>query len=320
MNQSEKPMVFVGIDISQEHLDVYILPKGISFRIEYNDGALQLFAKRLKRHKPQVIVMEATGGLEINLATHLAENKLPVVIMNPLQVRNFARAKGLLAKTDTIDAYVIACFAEAIRPEPRPLPTAETRQLDELVTRRRQLIAIRSAEINRKCRVMTDPVRCSCNNLIDWINKEVNDIDEQINRFIKESDLWRAQDELMRSVPGVGPVVSQLILSSLPELGKLNRREIASLVGVAPFNRDSGKMRRRRMINGGRSDIRSALYMAAVAGSRFNPVLKVFYERLRLQGKPAKVALTACMRKLLTILNAMVKNSTVWRCENGIIT
>jgi transposase len=274
--------------------------------------------KQLQTAQPTLIVLEATGGLEVPLLGALAALGLPVVAINPRQVRDFARATGQLAKTDRVDAQVLAQFAEAIRPPVRPLPDEQVQALAALVTRRRQLLEMLLAEKNR-LRLAARPIRRRVQTHISWLKRELVTLDKDLTRTIRDSPMWREQDDVLRSVPGVGPVLVSTLFAHLPELGTLTRKQIAALVGVAPFSRDSGTLRGRRMIWGGRAPVRAALYMATLVATRFNPVIKAFYQRLCGVGKAKKLALTACMRKrkLLVILNAMTKTKTAWR-DQGI--
>ena len=260
---------------------------------------------------PSGVVLEATGGFEMPIAGELELVGLPVSLVNPRQVRSFARATGKLAKTDAIDALLLAQFAEAVKPPVRPLPDEETRELRALVDRRRQLLEMLTSERNR-LRPASKRVGRLIQEHILWLKQQIDDLDKDIGELIRSSPIWRAQEDLLRSVPGVGRVLSCTLLTHLPELGSLNRGQVAALVGVAPLNRDSGAFRGKRSVWGGRTAIRSALYMAALVASQHNPVIKAFYHRLRAAGKPAKVALTACMRKLLLILNSMLKRGTQW--------
>jgi transposase len=262
-----------------------------------------------------VVVLEATGGLECPLVAALAAAHLPVVVVNPRQVRDFARATGRLAKTDAIDARVLAQFGEAVEPQPRPLPDQATQELAALVTRRRQLVQMLTAEKNR-LRIAARPVRRDIQQHIRWLERRLDDLDGDLRKTIQSSPLWRDRDQVLQSAPGVGFVSSSTLLANLPELGRLNHKEIAALVGVAPLNRDSGAFRGRRTVWGGRADVRAVLYMATLVASRRNPVVKAFYDRLVAAGKPKKVALTASMRKLLTILNAMVRSHASWQITN----
>lgn len=298
---------FIGIDVSQNQLDVHVLPKAVHFTCPYDANGVASLVSRLQEEHPTVIIMEATGGYEITLAAELGAAGLPVAIVNPRQVRDFARGIGKLAKTDKIDAFVLARFGETNRPEPQAMPTDEQKQIKELVTRRRQLVGLRASEKNRRHSARTMRVRQSIDTIIITLDRELAEIDRDIDGLIRNSPLWREEEKLLKTFKGVGPVVSRVVLAKLPELGKLNRQEIACLVGLAPLNRDSGKMRGKRMISGGRKDVRDALYMAAVSAIQHNNVIKPFYERLTKAGKLYKVAMTACMRKILLILNAMVR-------------
>jgi transposase len=287
-------------------------PGGEAWRVSSDATGIATLVKRLKGLRPALVVLEATGGLEIPAVAALAAAGLPAVVVNPRQVREFARATGRLAKTDAIDAQVLAQFGEALQPEVRPLPDTATQELSALVARRRQLIEMLTAEKNR-LRMATKKVRRNIETHIRWLEGELLDLDDGLGEVIRSSPVWRERDNLLRSVPGVGPVLSSVLLADLPELGKLSRKEVAALVGVAPLNRDSGKFRGRRQVWGGRSQVRATLYMAALVASRYNPAIKRFYQRLLSGGKPKKVALTACMRKLLTILNAMTRAQTSWQ-------
>ena len=304
--------VCIGIDVAKDWLDVARRPDGEALRVPNDEAAIAALVERLAQWKPAVVVLEATGGMEYPLVAALAAAQLPVVVVNPRQVRSFARATGRLAKTDAIDALVLALFAEAVRPALRPLPDVATRQLSGLVTRRRQVIEMLTAERNR-LRAAAPAVRDHIKEHILWLQRSLSDLDKDLGQAIHSSDMWRTQNDLLQSTPGVGPVLSTTLLAELPELGSLNRKEIAALVGVAPLNRDSGTLRGRRSVWGGRSQVRAVLYMATLVASRRNPAIRIFYERLVAAGKPKKVALTACMRKLLTILNAMVRHQSSWR-------
>jgi transposase len=304
--------IYVGIDVAKDRLDVAQRPGTEAWWVTNDDRSIADLVARLGALRPTLVVLEATGGIELPVVGALAAAGLPVVVVNPRQVREFARATGRLAKTDAIDAQVLARFAEAVRPALRPLPDASTHQLGGLVARRRQVIEMLTAEKNR-LRTAAPAVRDHIKEHILWLERSLSDLDSELGQVIHSSDIWRAQDNLLQSTPGVGPVLSTTLLAHLPELGSLNRKEIAALVGVAPLNRDSGTLRGRRTVWGGRSDVRTALYMAALAATRFNPVIRAFYQRLESAGKPKKVALTACMRKLLTILNAMMRHQTRWQ-------
>jgi transposase len=306
----------VGIDVSKGLLDVAVLPEGESWSATNDEEGITQVVKRLKSLRPRLVVLEATGGMETALVGAAATARLPVVVVNPRQVRDFAKSVGALAKTDAIDARVLARFAEAVRPEVRPLKDKEASQLSALIARRRQLVEMLTAEKNR-LGTAPEAIHPSIEEHIEWLEQRLTDINGKLKKAIKKSSVWRAKEQLLRTAPGVGPVLSATLVAGLPELGALNRKRIAALVGVAPFNRDSGKHRGRRCIWGGRGSIRAVLYMGTLAATRFNPVIRVFYLRLCAAGKEKKVALTACMRKLLTILNAMAKTGTPWqlRCE-----
>jgi transposase len=306
------PETFVGIDVSKDRLDVAVRPSGERWSGVNAPPAFGPFIKRLKALQPTLIVLEATGGLEAAVVAELAHAGLPVAVVNPKRVRDFARASGQLAKTDQLDAEVLAHFADAIRPPVRPLPTADRDRLAALVTRRRQVLDMLTAERNRQ-HTAPGTTRERIVTHITWLEKEAQDLDDELRRFIDQNPTWHATEELLQSVPGVGPVTALTMVADLPELGQLDRQEIAALVGVAPMNRDSGNRRGKRRTQGGRAHVRSVLYMAALSASRFNPVIHAFYENLIRRGKEQKVALTACMRKLLVILNAMVKKQQAWR-------
>lgn len=303
--------VFIGIDVSKEKLDVAVRPTGEFMSFSNNEDGISCLVDFVKSFSPNLVVLEATGGLETAAVGVLADKGLPVVVVNPRQVRDFAKATGTLAKTDEIDAHLIARFGEAVRPELRLLKDQDAQKLTSLITRRRQIVEMITAEKNR---LNTAPKWTSkgIQTNISWLEKCLKKVDKDMKNLLKKSPVWREKDEILQSTPGVGPVLSMTLLSGLPELGNLNRKEIAALVGVAPLNRDSGLFRGKRMIWGGRANIRSVLYMSATCAMRFNPTIKIFYERLRLAGKLHKVAITACMRKLLVILNTMIKNRTYW--------
>ncbi|MGH7363754.1 MAG: IS110 family transposase, partial [Candidatus Methylomirabilales bacterium] len=298
--------VYVGIDVAKATLDVAVHPTAARWTAAHTERAVAALTTRLAALAPALVVLEATGGLERPLVGALAAAGLPVVVVNPRQIRDFAKATGTLAKTDALDAAVLAHFAAAVRPTPRPLPDAATQTLAALVTRRRQLVEMLTAERNRLGSA-SRPLRAEIQAHITWLKRRLARLDTDLGQAIRTSPAWRVQDDLLQSVPGVGPVLSRTLLASLPELGTLHRRAIAALVGVAPLNRDSGTCRGRRRVWGGRAAVRAVLYMGALVAVRHNPVLRAFYRRLRAVGKLPKVALTACMRKLLTILNAMLK-------------
>lgn len=309
-----KPSAYIGIDVSQDTLDVATHPQqGVrSFR-NTEAGISELIAY-LKELAPALVVMEATGGLEMNVAAGLTAAGMPVAVVNPRQIRDYAKSMGKLAKTDKIDAQVMADFAAANRPEPRPLADAQTQALKDLLTRRSQLNEMITAEKSRLIRARA-PVIGNIKAHIAFLEQEMGDTDCEIRRLIQDSPVWREKENLLQSVPGIGPVLSSTLLAELPELGALNRKQVAALAGVAPFNRDSGKLRGKRIIWGGRAKVRSPLYMSTLVATRRNQVIKAFYTRLLAAGKSKKCAITACMRKLLTIVNAMLKHRTPWQCS-----
>jgi transposase len=304
--------IFVGIDVSKDRLDICVRPQGESFAVTRDDEALAGLASRLGSLSPRLIVLEATGGLQVKVAAALAAVGLPVAVVNPRQVRDFARATGQLAKTDRLDAAVIARFAEAVKPEPRPLPDDVSAALMALVARRRELVQLRVAERNRRRQAAAKWVQRDLDASIDALSARIEALDLEIESQVKGSPIWRIQEDLLQSVPGIGKVVSRTLIAELPELGKLTRRKIAALVGVAPMARESGLWKGRRMISGGRPNVRATLYMAAVTASRCNPVIATLYQRLIAAGKAPKVALTAVMRKLLVILNAIARDQKPW--------
>ena len=305
--------VFAGIDVSKAQLDIALRPEG-RFTVTNDEAGIATVVERLRGTPPIVVVVEATGKLEVPLASALAAAQVPVAVVNPRQVRDFAKASGWLAKTDLLDAQILARFAEVMRPEPRPLADEQTQALAAILARRRQLIEMLTAEKNRLS-AGSKPVRKSLRAHIAWLERELAHTDTNLAHAIRESPVWREKDDLLRSAPGVGPVLATTLLAELPELGALDRKQIAALVGVAPLNRDSGTLRGKRTIWGGRAQVRAVLYMAAVVAARCNPVIRAFFQRLLAAGKAKKVALTACMRKLLTILNAMMKHRTPWRTQ-----
>jgi transposase len=308
---------YIGIDVSKTHLDIATDDGQTKLRVS-NDETGQLEGlTRIRELSPTLVVLEATGGMELEIAVLLGTSKVPMAVVNPRQVRDFARAFGILAKTDTIDAHVLARFGATTKPQPQPLPDEQSLELEALLLRRRQLVSMLATERNRLAAftVTRRPGGAaavkSIKTSIDWLGKQLESIDKDIETRLKNSPVWREKEDLLRSVPGVGPVTARTLLADLPELGNLDRKQIAALVGVAPFNRDSGHFSGKRRIAGGRASVRSALYMACVASLRCNPVLKAFYDRL-VATKPVKVALVACMRKLLTILNAMARTASPW--------
>jgi len=303
--------VFVGIDVAKENVEVAVRPSGERWA-ERNDGmGWRNLVRRLRELSPRLVVMEATGGYEAEVALHLTEASIPVRILNPRQVRDFAKGKGLLAKTDGLDAAVLAEYAETYRPEPRALPGEEAREMAALLSRRRQLVEMRVAEKNRLEQARGE-VRKRILAHIAWLESEIERTGSDLDRRIRKSPLFLDKHERLTSVPGVGNQTALSLILNLPELGMLDRKEIAALVGVAPFNRDSGKYRGKRIVWGGRAQVRAVLYMAAVVAARHNEVIRSFYEKLVAAGKPKKLALMACMRKLLTILNAIARDRAVW--------
>ena len=302
---------FVGIDVSKAQLDVAVRSTGKRWTLPYDQTGIEGLIPQIVGLEPALVLLEATGGLELPLVAALAAAVLPVVVVNPRQVRDFAKATGTLAKTDSLDAAVLAHFADAVRPEVRPLKDAETQVLSSLVARRQQVMTMLVAERNRLSSA-TMAVRPSIEAHIAWLKQQLDDLDQGLRQTLRQSPVWREKDDLLRSVPGIGNQISLTLLAYLPELGTLNRRQIAALVGVAPFNRDSGTLRGKRTVWGGRARVRTALYMGALVASRFNPVIRDFYQRLLSAGKPKKLALTACMRKLLIILNSMLKYGSSW--------
>jgi transposase len=307
--------LYAGIDVSKGRLEVAVRPVGERFGVPNDDAGIDELVGRLEERRPALVVLESTGGLERSLVAALAASGLAVAVVNPRQARDFARATGRLAKTDRIDAYVLAHFAEAVRPTPRAVPEEEAYVFRAILARRRQIVEMLTAENNR---LGTAPraVRKRIEAHVRWLEKELKRTDDDLDEAIEQSPTWRENAALLRSVPGVGPVLCRTLLAELPELGTLTHKQLAALVGVAPFNRDSGTMRGRRAVWGGRSGVRAALYMAALVATRHNPQLKEFYERLLAAGKAKKVALVACMRKLLIILNAVLKHRTPWRSSH----
>jgi transposase len=303
--------IFVGIDVSKARLDVAIVPSGERESVANDESGITSLIKRLVSLNPALIVLEATGGIERSVTRALASAELAVVVVNPRQVRDFAKATGQLAKTDSIDALVLARFAEAVRPAIRPLPDALTLELRALIARRRQITEMIVAERNRLSGA-SKAVRKRIEAHLRWLQAELKRADNDLDKSIRQSPLWQENQDLLKSVPGIGPVISRTLLAELPELGQLNRKQIAALVGIAPLNRDSGTLKGRRTIWGGRATVRAVLYMAALVASRRNAVIRAFYKRLRIAGKAPKVALVACMRKLLMILNSMIKHKTRW--------
>ena len=302
---------FVGIDVSKAQLDVAVRPTGKRWTLPYDQTGIEGLIPQIVDLEPALVLLEATGGLELPLVAALAAAALPVVVVNPRQVRDFAKATGTLAKTDTLDAGVLAHFADAVRPEVRPLKDAETQVLNSLTARRHQVMTMLVSEKNRLGTAI-GAVSPRIEAHIAWLEQELSDLDKGLRQTLRRSPVWREKDDLLRTVPGVGEQLSLTLLANLPELGTLNRRQIAALVGVAPYNRDSGTLRGKRAVWGGRSRVRAVLYMGALVASRHNPAIRDFYQRLLAAGKPKKVALVASMRKLLVILNGMLKHGSPW--------
>lgn len=306
------PPYYVGIDVAKAWLDVAVRPGGSPWRVANTEAEWPALIEQVRVVQPRVVVLEATGGYERGVVAALAAAGLPVVVVNPRQVRDFAKATGRLAKTDVLDAQVLAHFAEAVQPEPRPLTDAATQRLAALLERRSQLVAMLTAEKNRRQQAPSS-VRPLIEAHITWLEDALDQLTQDLDQTLHASPLWREREQLLRSVPGVGPILALTLLADLPELGTLAHKPLAALVGVAPLNRDSGTARGKRVIWGGRARVRTALYMSTLSAVRYNPVLHAFWTRLREQGKPPKVALVACMHKLLTILNAMLKRQTPWQ-------
>ena len=308
------PQYFVGIDVAKAQLDIALRPTGDRWAVSNDETGIAALIVQLQAVQPMLIVLEATGGYHRAVVAALAAAALPLVVVNPRQVRDFAKATGQLAKTDSLDARAVAHFAEAVRPAPRPLPDAQTEELRALLARRRQLIAMRVAEQNR-LEHAPRRLRADIEAHIAWLNQRVAALDDALDTTLRASPVWRERESLYRSVPGIGPVCARTLVLDLPELGTLSRQRIAALVGVAPFNRDSGTLRGTRTTWGGRAQVRATLYMSTLVAVRYHSVLKALYQRLCRAGKAKKVALTACMRKLLTMLNAMVKHQQFWQMQ-----
>ena len=302
---------YVGIDVAKDRVDIAVRPTGQSWSASYEEEEVEILVARLRVLEPAGVILEATGGLELTLVAALAAESLPVAVVNPRQVRDFAKSTGQLAKNDRLDAQVLAHFGEAIQPPMRALRDADTRVFGAMLARRRQVVAMLVAENNRLGRALRE-VHPRIEARIAWLEQELSELDGALRQTILSSPVWREKDELLRSVPGVGNQVSMTLLADLPELGSLGRKQIAALVGVAPFSRDSGRYRGRRTTWGGRARVRAVLYMEALVAARRNPVIRQFYQRLLAAGKPKKLALTACMRKLLTMLNSMAKTGKHW--------
>jgi transposase len=305
---------YAGIDVSKDTLDVAVHGDQRRWSFTNDQAGIEKTKTILQELKVGLVVLEATGNYEIPLAAELGVAGIPTAIVNPRQIRDFAKSVGILAKTDGIDAGVIARFAATVQPEPRSLPDEDSQELAAIIARRRQIVEMITVEKNRFASAKK-VVRPKILAHIDWLSQDLADTNNDLQQKVKDSPLWREKDELLKSVPGIGPTVATTLLAELPELGTLNRKQIAALVGVAPFNRDSGTLRGKRTVWGGRATVRAALYMGTLVATRHNPLIRSFYERLVKAGKAKKVALTACMRKLLTILNAMLKYHTHWNCK-----
>ena len=308
----EQKQTYVGIDVAKAQVDVAVRPTGQRWVVSYDESGVGELVAQLEDLGPALVLLEASGGLELPLVAALAAAALPVVVVNPRQVRDFARAAGTLAKTDALDAAVLAHFADAIRPSVRPLRDAETQVLNSLAARRHQVMTMLVSEKNRLGTAIS-AVRPRIEAHIAWLEQELDDLDEGLRQTLRSSPVWREKDDLLRTVPGVGEQISLTLLAHLPELGTLDRRQTAALVGVAPFNRDSGTLRGNRTVWGGRARVRAVLYMGVLSATRYNPVIRDFYQRLLATGKPKKVALVACMRKLVVILNSMLRHRSLWR-------
>jgi transposase len=304
--------MFTGIDVSRDRLDVHVRPSGDAFSVAHNGEGIVVLLERLRQIAPVLVVLEATGGLQTRVAASIAAAGLPVAVINPRQVRDFARATGRLAKTDALDAEIIAHFAEVVRPEARMLSDEAGQALQALVARRRQLVEMRVAEKNRRSQMRDARLRARLDEHLNWLAEAIAEVDREIEDHIRKSPIWRAKEDLLTSVPGIGGTTARTLIADLPELGSLSRRKIAALVGVAPINRDSGAWRGRRHIAGGRPNVRTALFMATMTAIRCNPAIRAAYQRLTAAGKSKMTALVACMRKLLVILNAMLRDNLVW--------
>ena len=306
-------LMFVGIDVSKDNLDVHLRPQAEAFTVPRDSAGVEALAGRLRELAPELVVLEATGGFETVVAAGLAAAGLPLAVVNPRQIRDFARAVGRLAKTDPLDAAVIAHFAEAVRPQARAVPDAQAQALGELVARRRQIIEMMVAERNRRRQMTQHKAVRTVERVLATLQAQLSDIDSEIDDAIRGTPAWRAKEDLLTSVPGIGPKIARTLIAELPELGQLDRRKLAALAGLAPFNRDSGRLRGRRRIIGGRGPVRSALFMAVLVSIRRDLPLAETYHRLVAAGKPPKVAIVACMRKLLGILNAILRDQIPWQ-------
>ena len=313
MEHSPAGPTFVGIDVAKDRLDVHLRPADEAFALSRDGAGLEALVERLMVLAPTLVVLEATGGFEVVVAGALAAAGLPLVVVNPRQIRDFARATGRLAKTDRLDAEAIARFAEAVQPAPRPVPSAAAQALGELVARRRQLVAMITREGQRRRQARDPRLGRRLEAHVVWLQKELSALETDLDDAVRATPAWRVAEDLLASVPGIGKTSARTLIAELPELDSLDRRKIAALVGVAPINRDSGTFRGRRMVMGGRASVRTALYMPTLTAIRHNPALQAFYQRLIGRGRPAKVAITACMRKLLVILNAILRDHRPWQ-------
>jgi len=305
--------LFVGIDVSKDRLDVHVRPTDESFAIQADETGIAALLARLAGLQPSLVVLEATGGYEAAVAAAIAHAGVPVAVVNPRQIRDFARATGQLAKSDTLDARVIARFAETVQPPVRGLATDQAQALASSSPRRRQLVDMLAAEMNRYRQARNRPLQKRINAHVTWLTRAIEELEDDIKRLIRSSPVWRETENLLMSVPGIGDITAHALIADLPELGHLDRRRIAALVGIAPLNRDSGLWRGRRTIGGGRPTVRRALYMATMVAIRYNPMIAAFYRRLTAAGRPKKVAIIAAMRKLVTILNAVLRDQRPWQ-------
>jgi transposase len=313
MERSPVVPTFVGIDVAKDRLDVHLRPSDETLALGRDGAAVETLVEQLIALTPALVVLEATGGFEVTVAGALAAAGLPLVVVNPRQIRDFARATGRLAKTDRPDAEAIDRFAEAVRPAPRPVPDAAAQALGELVARRRQLVEMITSEGQRRRQARDPRLERHLEAHVTWLQKELATLEADLDHTVRGTPAWRAAEDLLASVPGIGKTSARTLIAELPELGRLDRRNIAALVGVAPINRDSGAFRGRRMVMGGRASVRTALYMPTLTAIRHNPPLQAFYQRLIKRGRPPKAAITACMRKLLVILNAILRDQTSWQ-------
>jgi transposase len=305
--------MFVGVDVSKAYLDVFIRPTAERMRLGNDEAGIAQLLAHLNAMRPTLVVLEPTGGLQAPVVGALVVGHIPVAVVNPRQIRDFGRSTGKLAKTDALDAALLAHFAEAVRPEPRPIADEATQALDALLTRRRQLVEMITAETNRLAAARVEAVRADIKTTINWLRRRLGDINKDLDDTIRSSPIWREKDDLLKTVPGVGRIVAATLLAELPELGRLNRKQIAALVGVAPLNRDSGSVVGRRVTWGGRGSVRSALYMAVLNSIRYGIGVAPFYRRLVAAGKAKKLAIVACMRKLLVAVNAMMRDESSWQ-------